>query len=205
MQDFYIDLIPGKEYHLYSHANGSEHSFRSFDDYHCFCQRILKYLTPIAELYAYSLLPNHFHTVLQFKQIDELAVHYSELKGEEAILHPSLAPKFLRQQISNMLNSYSKTFNHHHFRNGKLFRNRFRRVHIEDEQQFRNAVFYAHKNPAHHDFSKTIHDWQWTSFSQFLSTGPTIVAKELVLERFGGLDKFLEFHNRKIESKRILV
>ncbi len=65
-------LLPAKYYHIYNHAIGSENLFRSDENYYYFLKKYALHISPIADTYAYCLLPNHFHLLIQIKDVDSL-------------------------------------------------------------------------------------------------------------------------------------
>ena len=65
-------MIPGTTYHIYNHANGRENLFREDDNYRFFLKQYRKYVNPVADTFAYNLLPNHFHFLLRIKEEEEL-------------------------------------------------------------------------------------------------------------------------------------
>lgn len=56
-----------KFYHIYNHANGNENLFIEEENYHFFLQQWDKYISPIADTYAYCLIPNHIHFLIRIK------------------------------------------------------------------------------------------------------------------------------------------
>ena len=60
-----IPLVPGQYYHIYNRGINGEVIFREERNYPYFLQLYAKYITPIAETYAYCLLSNHFHFLLR--------------------------------------------------------------------------------------------------------------------------------------------
>lgn len=60
-------LLPETVYHNYNHANGSEDLFRKDENYRYFLQKYSEYIYPIAETYAYCLMPNHFHLMVKVR------------------------------------------------------------------------------------------------------------------------------------------
>ena len=60
-------LIPGKYYHIYNHANGNEQLIREDKNYKFFLLKVKEYVVPVAEIFAYCLLPNHFHLLIRIK------------------------------------------------------------------------------------------------------------------------------------------
>ncbi len=68
-------LIPDSSYHIFNHANGFENIFRHEANYYFFLEKYWKYIGPVAETYAYCLMPNHFHLVVRIRKrvvIEEL-------------------------------------------------------------------------------------------------------------------------------------
>ena len=59
-------------YHIFSHVNGIEVIFHEPSNYQFFLEKIEKYILPVADIYAYCLLPNHFHLLLRFKNFDDV-------------------------------------------------------------------------------------------------------------------------------------
>ena len=64
-------------YHLYHAGNPREAIFRLEEDYHTFLDKFRKYVWPIVNLYAYCLLPTHFHLLLRVKDKKEIEYVYS--------------------------------------------------------------------------------------------------------------------------------
>ncbi len=68
-------LQPNRTYHIFNHANGFENIFTEDENYRFFIDKYKQYILPIAETYAYCLLPNHFHLVVRIRRkevIEEL-------------------------------------------------------------------------------------------------------------------------------------
>jgi REP element-mobilizing transposase RayT len=75
-------LIPGYYYHIYNHAIGNEQVFREDKNYHFFLKKTKKYIVPVAEIYSYCLMPNHFHFLVKLKDEVELQLQESFPKFE---------------------------------------------------------------------------------------------------------------------------
>ena len=86
-------------------------------------------------------------------------------------------------------------------RKGALFMDYIRRVEIVSDNQFRQTVFYIHKNPVYHGIVQKMNDWKWSSFNNFLEQGKEILLSSLTLEFFDGLEGFQRFHSQPIELK----
>jgi hypothetical protein len=110
-------------------------------------------------------------------------------------------PDFVMHQFSNLLNSYTKSFNEKYNRKGALFIDRLKRVLIENDDQFSSTIFYVHKNAVHHGYCSRIDDWKWSSYKTILSEAPTKIKREIILEWFGSEETYLKFHSQPIYLK----
>jgi REP element-mobilizing transposase RayT len=54
-------LSPGNYYHIYNRGNNGEPLFFEEENYIYFLKLYDKYISPIAETYAWCLMKNHFH------------------------------------------------------------------------------------------------------------------------------------------------
>jgi putative transposase len=182
MTDYFEILEPGNVYHVYNKAVGDELIFRSEQDYYYFKKKVKRFISPICDLYAYCLMPNHFHLLLATKEVIESEPVSSEL---------------LKKRFSNFFNSYAKSYNNAHKRMGKLFNLPFRRILVESDDYFTSLVCYIHRNPLHHGISKSFSTFKYSSFQDIL-VQDDFVDSEYVLEWFGGLDNFILFHEENI-------
>ena len=85
-------LHPGEYYHLYNRANGSENLFREGADYLRFLRLYDKYISPVANTYAWVLMANHFHTLVRIKE----GMVYKYSKGDFKHTSPSNADRIRR-------------------------------------------------------------------------------------------------------------
>ncbi len=69
-------MEPAKFYHLYNHANGNENLFRNEENYLFFLKKFAFYVNPIADTYAYCLMPNHIHFLIAIKEEKELEAYF---------------------------------------------------------------------------------------------------------------------------------
>jgi len=72
-----IPLEPDKYYHIYNHAVGGDNLFCSNENFNYFLQKYKHYITPIADTFAYCLMPNHFHLAVRIKSKKELFEQFS--------------------------------------------------------------------------------------------------------------------------------
>jgi REP element-mobilizing transposase RayT len=151
-------FVPQAYYHVFSHANGFENIFLDKGNFEYFLRQFEKYISPVADTYAYCLMPNHFHFLIKIKSLEDLKIpdDYSY------DIH-----KFVMQHWSNMLNSYSKAFNKMHNRRGALFINQLRRSYIDSEEYLYKTLHYIHDNPVKHQFKSHAAEWFYSSIHNY--------------------------------------
>lgn len=186
-------LEPRKTYHIYTHANGSENLFRENENYHYFLKKYLEYIYPIAETFAYCLMPNHIHLMIRIRGEEELLRFF---RGKKPTLDCfENLERSVSQQFSNFLNGYAKAYNKRFDRRGSLFIPNFKRKLVKSDAYFTVLIAYIHNNPVHHGFVKDVKDWKHSSYqAYFLGQENTKIAKEEALEWFGGWNEFVKIH-----------
>ena len=208
-------MLPGSTYHLFNHANGRENLFTEPKNYNFFLGRLSLHVLPVAHIYAYCLMPNHFHLLLKIRKKETLTTHFRELKekqlSEQAgnipvtlpeanISEPDLIRKISRP-FSNLFNSYTQAYNKMYDRMGSLFMQNMKTEEVFGDASFCKVVHYVHANPVHHQFVKAIDEWPYSSFKIFLSKGPTKLERDYVLNVFGGTEEFIKYHEQPIDPK----
>ena len=191
-------------YHVFNRANGFETLFNREDNYYFFLQRLKKYILPIADLYAYCLLPNHYHLVLQLKPTIDIESHYSLIKRKAPPVTEWMA-EFIAQCFGNWQNSYAKSFNKKYSRMGSLFMSPLSRLAIKNDHQLAATIFYVHKNPVHHGITTTMEKWKFSSYNTFFSQNPTQINRQYTLDFFGGIEGFNLYHNQPIYLKSAVI
>jgi len=186
-------LIPGCYYHIYNRGNNGENIFREERNYRYFLQLYAKYIQPIAETYAYSLLFNHFHTMARMRDEAEL----KELSSSEEL------SSYLSQQYANLFGTYTKAMNKAYQRTGSLFENPFERKRVDRDNYFTYLVAYIHRNPQTHGLVDDFRAWPWSSYGAILSEKPTKVMRADVLEWFGGQAAFVDAHLMEVNERLI--
>jgi len=193
-------LQPNTFYHIYNHANGSENLFKSDNNYTYFLNKFNQHIGPIADTYAYCLMPNHFHFLIKIKDEET----FLTLSKEYPLLNPQgfkTLEGFLSQQFGNLFNAYTKAYNKMYNRKGALFLHNFKRKEVADEAYFAKLILYIHSNPVHHGFTAQIEDWKYSSFHSYISNKETKVKQQNGLEWFNGVEAFKQAHFTPIDRK----
>jgi len=173
----------GETYHIYNKTVGNELMFKTENDYQYFLNKLTRFILPISNIYAYCLIPNHFHLLLGIKEMDTIS-NLLHIENENSIL----------RKFTNFFISYSKSFNKAHRRQGRLLLQSFKRILVEDGDYFTSLINYIHRNPIHHGIVTNYMDWKYSSYNAFLSDHKTNIDKAEVLAYFDSLEDFVTFH-----------
>ena len=182
---------PDKFYHIFNHAVGFEDLYKNDENKRYFLQRYADYMEPVCSTFAYCLMNNHFHFMVQIRSEAELLAFFAKYKQREEV--PTFH-KIVMQQFSNFCNAYAKAFNKEQNRTGALFIDYVKRTELETRAYQKEVIRYIHYNPVKHGFTDRVQDWQFSSFHSLISEQPTKLARATVLEYFGGKEAFLELH-----------
>jgi len=173
-------------YHIFSHVNGKELIFREETNYQFFLKQLDKYILPIADIYSYCLLPNHFHLLLRFKNFEGVNI------DEEH--------KYLMKRFGDFLNSYAKAFNKMYERRGALFLNAVKRKKVTDEKYLMKVLHYIHNNPVNHGFVNKIDEWKHSSYISYLNPEKESKLERMeIMQYFDSLNVFRNYHQSNIE------
>jgi len=179
---------PGMYYHVFNRGNNKENIFRKKENYLYFLQLVKKYLTETCVIYAYCLLPNHFHFLLKIKNTNELPENYQN------------RDKKIHQPFSNLFNAYSKSINKKYKRTGSLFQEHLHRIKIDSEEYLRELVLYIHLNPEKHKIDNDFSNYPYSSYIAYISEKYSLLNREEVFRYFDNKENFTFCHqSRKIK------
>ncbi len=185
-------LLLDTVYHIYIHAIKPLSLFKQTRDYHHFLRLYAKHIEPIAETFAFCLLPNHAHFLLRTK-----APHEQELPGQPT------QPRPPSLHVANLLNAYARHYNLKYGRTGPLFQRPFGRKEVESVGYFKMLLVYIHRNAQHHGLVDDFRDWPYTSYHLFFTEKPTRLKRETALGWFSDLDSFILGHMTRIDFSEI--
>ncbi len=192
-------------YHIYNRANGEADLFREAKNYDFFLQKCYNYIHPVAETYAFCLMPNHFHMMIRIRGVEELDKEtFQNLQGFKNL------GGFVSQQFSNFFNSYTKSYNKIYKRTGSLFQPNVKRKRVISDIYFTRLILYIHNNPVHHGFVEDMYDWPYSSVHLFVDERQLSNSFELlesskwqVIDWFGDEDEFLLAHKKPITMESV--
>ncbi|MCM8813156.1 MAG: transposase [Candidatus Omnitrophica bacterium] len=131
-------------YHIMSRGDDRKAIFRRSGDYQKFlfyCQEVCERFR--CQLYAYVLMPNHYHLLLETPQ-------------------PNLS------RIMQYLNTaYTVYYNVKHQRTGHLFQGRYKSIVVEKEKYLLALTRYIHLNPVKSGIVSCAADYRWSSYRYY--------------------------------------
>jgi len=195
MSKYNDDFNPETFYHIFDRAVGDEDLFRNQENYNFFLKKVEKYWEPYFSIYAYCLLPNHFHFVVCTNSIKETNNYLEQLEMKKEITADNFHKEAL-QASANILNAYVKSYNKYYKRKGGLFIRGIKRIQLKKIEDITSAIFYVHKNPIHHGLVHELSDWDLSSCSSIKSSRQDdMIDRTKTLELFGGEAGFDEIHS----------
>ena len=148
-------------------------------------------------------MPNHFHFLIYVKDYEEIRLlkEFQLFKYlPEETLQP-LVEKRLSKSFANLFSSYTQSFNKMYKRKGCLFIPNMKAKLLSDNNDICKLVHYIHANPVHHGFVKEMGLWKYSSYNAYLSEEITLLSKTEIIEIFGSLKYFIDYHQQPIELK----
>ncbi len=149
------------------------------------------------DMLCFCFMPNHIHLLLK------------QLKDDGII-------KFMRKVGTG----YAKYFNRKYNRKGYVFQNRFKDVHIEDDNQLRTIFNYIHVNPASliepcwkekgiknsNKVIKFLEEYKWSSYKDYIGKNnfPSVTERNFILNFMGGSEGCKLAIEDWMEHKKIL-
>jgi putative transposase len=124
----------------------------------------------IVEILCYSLMPNHFH--LMIKQLKEGGI---------------------TEFLSKLSNSYTKYYNIKYDRVGPLLQGEFKAVLVESDEQLIHLSRYIHLNPLVAHLTKSLAEYQWSSYHEYTNGIQGICNKEPVKSFFKSPEGYKHF------------
>ena len=184
-----IPLVGGQYYHIYNRGNNGENLFIEERNYQYFFELYIHHIYPVANTYAYCLMKNHFHLLVQIKPEKDLT-GFQNLSG----LNYS-------KPFSNLFNAYTKTINNTYHRTGSLFQRPFKRILVDSDAYLTHLVNYIHHNPQKHGFTDDFRTYPYSSYQTIYQQKNSRIEGKTVIDWFGNTKSFVEYHQQFDETK----
>ena len=154
---------PGAFYHVFNRGNRRERIYLSDVDYKGFEKMLLKVTEwSGVNLYAWCLMPNHFHLLVETPDGN------------------------LSQFMRRLLTGYARYFNVQHKYVGHVFQGRYKALVCDKESYLLELIRYIHLNPVRARIVSHPEDFAWSSYrSRFNDQQDNLLDHLTVLEYFG--------------------
>lgn len=218
------NIIRENYYHIYNHGNAGEKIFRCTDDYNRFLKLMDKYILSVADIFAWVLMPNHFHFLVRIKSGKEIGYYLQHKDPQNEEAHKFKTTGFVdaartanadtgrygeiipgkiptpSKHFSHMFNAYTKYYNKKYRRRGSLFEKNYRRKEITNPIYFKNLVIYIHNNPVYHGFCDYPVEYPWSSYLTCISVKHTNLARTEILGWFDEVGNFKSVHEQYLRN-----
>jgi REP element-mobilizing transposase RayT len=181
-------LQRGRTYHIWARGENRADIFFEERTYAHFLRLYVKCVEPVADTYAYCLLPDHLHLLVRLR---------TEEETPNITANPRV-PKDLNAShlFSILFNAYAKAINRAYGRTGNLFQKPFERVRVISDVHLVHLIAYIHQNPGKHGLVEDYRDWPHSSYHALLSEESTHLRQQEVLGWFDGPADFRQFHQQ---------
>jgi putative transposase len=150
-------LAEGFTFHIINRGNGKQTIFHKDQDFRSFVELIKesKKRYPI-DIFAYCLMPNHFHFVLKPDQ-----------------------PNHLSQWIQWLTTLHAFRYHLYYKTSGHIWQGRFKSLIIQNDEHLLNVIRYVEGNPVRAGIVLSSRDWFWSSLNDRLSNKYEIITDNL--------------------------
>jgi REP element-mobilizing transposase RayT len=214
-------LVHGRYFHIYNRGINGCNLFAEPKNYEYFLTLYDKYISEIAQTFAWVLMPNHFHLLVKIK--DESGIRFnpkkriikeeksiwvekqslvstSDFDQNEDFIFEKYKPE---NQFSNLFNAYAQAFNRKYHRTGSLFEHPFHRKEVDNIGYFKQVILYIHQNPVHHGFCSHPVEYPWSSYITCISDKITKLQRDAVLGWFNTVEEFKSVHTENTDESEI--
>jgi REP-associated tyrosine transposase len=157
-------FAPGLLYHVIARGNQRQLTFLTDGDYQAYLIRLATYQKRYSvKLYAYCLMPNHVHLLLQTSEVP------------------------LAKFMQGLQQSYTQGFNRVHGNVGHLFQGRYKAIVCERDEYLVTLVRYIHLNPVRARLVEDPEAYPYSGHRAYLTgDGMALIDPGPVLNMLGG-------------------
>jgi len=227
-------------YHIILRGLGDELIFKDLNDYYCgiFCIYEFNNSNPVSIKYRRETR-NRFKKAIRERVSDKLIEEDNRDKLVEILVFcfmPNHIHLLVRQLEDNGITKfmrkvgagYAGYLNRKYKRKGYVFQNRFRSIHIENDNQLRTIFNYIHINPVSliapgwkekgiknsGEILKFLEEYKWSSYQDYIGKKnfSSITNRDFILEFLGGdngcklaIEDWVKYKEELIKSQNILL
>ena len=146
--DYQQALEEGQTYHIYNKSTSGNRMFENEVDYIDFLEKWRKYFGHYLETFAFCLVPNHFHFLVQVKLVNNglrKQIESEATKAGAAYISKQVPlSTFLSDQLRRFGSSVSLSHRAKHSRDGPLFVGKIKRIALKSDPHILYVLCYIH-------------------------------------------------------------
>ena len=137
-------LIKKACYHIINRGNQKQNIFLETSDYEKYLEILKHYKNKFKfKLYAYCLMPNHIHIIIDIKRTGDLA-----------------------KIMQGITQTYTVWFNNKYDKVGRLWQGRFKSMVIQKDEYLFDCVKYVELNPIRAEITSFPIEYSWSSWRE---------------------------------------
>jgi putative transposase len=173
-----MHFIPGNVYHVYNRGNNKQQIFFSERNYQFFLEKLNNQISPVCEILAWCLMPNHFH----------LMIYATDKACAERISFGGKPMQELPYHVGILLSSYSQAINKQNGTTGSLFQQKTKAKCINEpgrsdlnDKYLATCMHYIHQNPWRANLVTRLEDWKYSSFREYIGREACLKSNKALL------------------------
>lgn len=157
-------------YHVINRGNGRQEIFHKDKDYEAFINLMIqaKERYPV-KIFAYCLMPNHFHMVLMPD------------RGED-----------LSKWMQWLMTSHVRRYHRHYEGSGHIWQGRFKSFVIQRDEHLLMVLRYVECNPVRAELVGSAKEWPWSSHREVIEKRERILVDYAPIDLPDGWDKYVD-------------
>ncbi|HAJ56426.1 MAG TPA: transposase [Candidatus Omnitrophica bacterium] len=164
-------LVDNFIYHILNRGNNKNKIFHKQQDYQAFLNLMIeaKKQYPI-KIFAYCLMPNHFHLVVMPNKAEDLS-------------------KWMQWLMTSHVRRYHK----HYGTTGHIWQGRFKSFIIQNDAHLITVLRYAEANPVRSKLVKSAEGWRWSSHGEMLGENKRRLINKAPIELPDNWNKYVNY------------
>ena len=183
-------LIPNTYYQFSQKIRGTL-LFNSHDDYLHFLFLYCRQIQPIARTFAYCLLPDSFHVLLQIRDLASLLRH-TERVGEDVEVLAADCPGYLERKLAHFITKYHTSLIPTSAPELGTELMDWQCEIVSTEAEMAHRLGLLHLYPLYYGEKPYTNLWPYTSLHSLRSNRHTFLERDPVHAWFGGHEDFLK-------------
>lgn len=166
-----MNFSPGYMYHIYNRGNNSQPIFFNDENYIYFLRKVRIELADYFNFLAYCLMPNHFHILVQVKELPKDIIRPTASDGQTGFsCQAGMNP--IARKVGTLLSSFTQAINKQQNRTGSLFQQKTKAKCLNEHNNSRNnyittCFHYIHQNPLSAGIVNKLEAWKYSSFLDY--------------------------------------